>query len=116
METPTKILNSIESGSLSPHELKLKVGAPVMLLRNLDAMNGLCNGTRLIVKSLMRNLIEATIQTGTFAGSAVCMPKIKLFSTNNDAIQFQRIQFPVRLAFAMTINKAQGQTLDRIEL
>ena len=87
-----------------------------MLLRNLDALNGLCNGTRLIVKSLMPNLIEATIETGTFAGSVVCIPKIKLFSAETDALEFQRIQFPIRLAFAMTINKAQGQTLDRAGL
>ena len=87
-----------------------------MLIRNLDPMSGLCNGTSLVVKSLMLNVIEATIETGAFAGSIVCIPKIKLLSAQNDAIQFQRIQFPVRLAFAMTINKAQGQTLDRVGL
>ena len=116
LEHPMEVLNVIESGALPPHVLTLKVGAPIMLLRNLDALNGLCNGTRLIVKSLMRNLIEATIETGAFAGSVVCIPKIKLFSAETDAMQFQRIQFPIRLAFAMTINKAQGQTLDRAGL
>ena len=116
LEHPMEVLKVIESGALPPHVLTLKVGAPIMLLRNLDALNGLCNGTRLIVKSLMRNLIEATIETGAFAGSVVCIPKIKLFSAETDAMQFQRIQFPIRLAFAMTINIAQGQTLDRAGL
>ena len=86
LEHPMEVLNVIESGALPPHVLTLKVGAPIMLLRNLDALNGLCNGTRLIVKSLMRNLIEATIETGAFAGSVVCIPKIKLFSAETDAM------------------------------
>jgi hypothetical protein len=113
---PPEYLNSIESGSLPPHALALKVGCPIMLLRNLDPTSGLCNGTRLIVKSLMRNVIEATIATGSHIGKVICIPKIKLISSENDSIQFKRCQFPIRLAFAMTINKAQGQTLDGIGL
>ncbi|KAG2191640.1 hypothetical protein INT46_002555 [Mucor plumbeus] len=113
---PPEYLNSIESGSLPPHALALKVGCPIMLLRNLDSTSGLCNGTRLIVKSLMRNVIEATIATGSHIGKVICIPKIKLISSENDSIQFKRCQFPIRLAFAMTINKAQDQTLDGIGL
>ena len=116
IQYPTELLNKIENGSLPPHELKLKVGSPIMVLRNLDPSKGLCNGTRLIVKSLMHHVIEATIATGAFIGSVVCIPRIKFIADHQDAIQFSRLQFPVRLAFAMTINKAQGQTLDKIGL
>jgi ATP-dependent DNA helicase PIF1 len=46
---PTEFLNSLSITGLCDHELHLKVGVPVMLLRNLDPSRGLCNGTRLIV-------------------------------------------------------------------
>ena len=110
---PPEYLNSIDTGSLPPHKLVLKVGCPIMLLRNIDPSSGLCNGTRLVVKSLLQNVIEATIETGSFIGSIVCIPRIKLITTN-DSISFKRCQFPVRPSFAMTINKAQGQTLDKL--
>jgi len=46
---PTEVLNSIKGSGLPNHIIKLKVGAPVMLLRNIDKSLGLCNGTRLTV-------------------------------------------------------------------
>jgi len=42
----------------------LKVGVPIMLLRNIDQANGLCNGTRLQVNDLGKNVISATVITG----------------------------------------------------
>ncbi|CAN1293759.1 hypothetical protein LINPERPRIM_LOCUS22168 [Linum perenne] len=50
-EFPTEFLNSMRIGNFPDHELKLKVGAPVILLRNIDQSTGLCNGTRLMVKA-----------------------------------------------------------------
>ena len=47
------------------HELKIKVGCPTMLLRNLEAKNGLCNGTRLTVMALGDRFIEAKIISGS---------------------------------------------------
>ena len=44
---PAEYLNSINFGGLSPSKLHLKPGVPLMLLRNLDPGQGLCNGTRL---------------------------------------------------------------------
>jgi ATP-dependent DNA helicase PIF1 len=106
LQFPPEFLNSIEFGGLPPHKLKLKIGCPVMLLRNLSPSSGLCNGTRLIVKSLLPNVIEAMIATGSKVGSVVLLPKINLFSPNESPVEFRRHQFPVRAAFAMTVNKA----------
>ncbi|CAN1761728.1 ATP-dependent DNA helicase PIF4 [Linum perenne] len=50
-EFQTEFLNSMRIGNFPDHELKLKVGAPVILLRNIDQSTGLCNGTRLMVKA-----------------------------------------------------------------
>ena len=115
---PSELLNSIETGSLPPHALTLKIGAPIMCLRNLNPNQGLCNDTRLIVKCLLANVIEACIATGAHAGTVVYIPRIKIHTDSNPSvlIPFERLQFPVRLAFGMTINKAQGQTLDNLGL
>ncbi|XP_062202099.1 uncharacterized protein LOC133904655 [Phragmites australis] len=54
-------LNSITPNGLPPHVLKVKTNCPVILLRNLDPHNGLCNGTRLMVRAFQDNAIGAEI-------------------------------------------------------
>src|SRR5436305_13841305 len=60
-----EFLRSLKISSLLPGELKLKVGAPIILLRNLVPAQGLCNGTRLICHALHNKVIEAEIITGS---------------------------------------------------
>jgi ATP-dependent DNA helicase PIF1 len=77
-------------------------------VRNIN-QSRLCNGTRLAVKKLMNNVIEATILKGKYKGEDVLIPRIPMIP-NDMPFNFKQLQFPVRLAFAMSINKSQGQT------
>jgi len=115
---PTEYLNSLDPTGLPPYKLVLKVGMPIILLRNVDQKKGLCNGTRLIVRRLKPRCIMATILTGPFATDLVFIPRVPIVTTDDKSspILFKRRQFPVRPAFAMTINKSQGQTLENVGL
>jgi hypothetical protein len=100
---------------IPPHRLALKVGVLVILLRNLDAASGLYNGTRLIIWRLAWRLIIAQIIGGTHAGNIVNIPRITTTANHSKwPFTLQRRQFPLQLAFAMTINKAQGQTMKTV--
>jgi ATP-dependent DNA helicase PIF1 len=61
---PIEFLNTLSVNGLPNHILLLKIGVPVMLLRNLDPSRGLCNGTKLIVTQLTNRVIEGEIIIG----------------------------------------------------
>lgn len=113
---PTEFLNSLTpSGLPPPHSLFLKKYSPIILIRNLNPKEGLLNGTKLAVINLGRRIIEAKIMTGKHSGKLVFLPRITLTPSDSGLpFQLQRRQFPVRPAFAMTINKCQGQTLEYV--
>uniref|UniRef100_A0A0L8GZP3 ATP-dependent DNA helicase n=1 Tax=Octopus bimaculoides TaxID=37653 RepID=A0A0L8GZP3_OCTBM len=72
----------------------------------------LCNGTHLVVKSLVLHFIEATIVTGCGRLENVFISRMHLYPLgSNMPFNFCRLQFSMRPCFAMTINKSQGQTL-----
>ena len=111
-----EVLRSITSSSLPPGELNLKVSCPVILLRNLDPSRGLCNGTRMVITRMGDRVLEARLIGGEHGGGIVFIPRISLIPTGATDLTFQmkRHQFPVRLAFALSINKAQGQSVKSV--
>ncbi|KAK9675817.1 hypothetical protein RND81_11G033400 [Saponaria officinalis] len=114
----TEFLNSIRCSGLPNHKITLKIGTPIMLIRNIDKSGGLCNGTRLVVTQLGDHIIQATIITGTNMGDKVFIPRMNLSPSDTSAfpIKFQRRQFPIVVCYAMTINKSQGQSLAHVGL
>jgi ATP-dependent DNA helicase PIF1 len=94
---------------MPPNLLRLKVGSQVILLQNLNPSR-LCSRTRLVIKKLMKNIIEAPVLNGEFRGDNVLLQRIPIIPTDVP-IEFRHVQFPIRWAFAMKINKSQGQTM-----
>ncbi|XP_075504378.1 ATP-dependent DNA helicase RRM3-like [Primulina tabacum] len=67
----------------------------------------------MVCRAFRDNVIHAEISVGQHAGKMVLLPRIPLSPAENEGYPFQfiRKQFPIRLCFAMTINKSQGQTI-----
>ncbi len=91
-----EFLNTLQFSGIANHELELKVGVLILLLRNLNQSIGLCNGTRLIVKRLGQCVIEAEIITWNNVDKHVFIPRIIMspFGTNWPFV-LRRRQFPV---------------------
>ena len=114
MNYPQDFLHSLNPSGLPPHELRLTPGAVIIVLRNIDSEMGLVNGCRCIVKRCLNRYLDVLVLTGRAAGQRVYIPRIPMAPKVADLpFILSRRQFPVRLAWAMTINKAQGQSLER---
>ena len=109
-----EFLNSRSPAGLPPHCLRLKVGMPVMLLRNLHPQGGDCNGTRYVVRRVSTKYLELETVTPNGDVRMFLCPRVTLINTQDYPFPFHRRQFPIRPSFSMTINKSQGQTLQTV--
>lgn len=110
-------LNSLKFNGLPNHKLNLKVGAPMMLLRNLNQFNGLCNETRLVIKQMGNKALQVEVLTGSSMGDKVLIPWLLLSPLDTEWLfKLKRRQFSVSLALTLTINKSQGQTIKKVDL
>jgi len=111
---PVEFLNTLQFSGITNHRFKLKVGVPILFLLNLNQSIGLCNGTRFIVNKLGQRVIEAKIITWNNVDKRVFIPRIIMSpSETNWPFVLCRCQFPIQVAFAMTINKSQGHIEQR---
>ncbi|CEP11524.1 hypothetical protein [Parasitella parasitica] len=116
-QVSSEYLETLSPGNFPPAKLKLKRGCIIMFLRNTNPQIGLCNGTRLIVKEIgAYNLKVSVIKDTNEAGEQIeLIPRI-ILSTLEGEYPFilSRKQFPVKLSFAMIINKSQGQSFTNV--
>ena len=84
-----------------------------MLLRNIRPKQGHVNGTRYVVVNMTDNLLFLRAVSGTNQGESFVLPRMNCLPGMEDfpIPGFRRCQFPVRVSFAMTVNKAQGQSV-----
>jgi len=118
---PPEYLHIINPPGFAPHDLR-----PPPQSRDSNHLAprcqpplGLANGTRLVFMQLSRSVIQAKILTGSHVGNVVSIPRINMNTDADDKtipVQIRRRQFPVRPAFAMTIDKSQGQTFQNIAI
>ena len=116
LEFPLEFIHAQTPAGFPPHELKLKRHAIVMLIRNVDAHGGHCNGTRYLVNNLYSRTVELVVAFGPHRGETVTLPRIPFRTDKDNPLQFTRLQFPIKPAFGITSNKSQGQTLKRVGL
>jgi ATP-dependent DNA helicase PIF1 len=103
----------LDAHCLAVKTLQLKVNARVMLLINKDISNALINGSTGIVSALSSHSVTVDFDNGiTRSFSQEPVAKIVL----NNEIVASREQIPLRLAWAISIHKAQGMTLDKVHV
>ena len=114
LRTPVELLNSIEVDASFPyHEIALKKGFIVMLLRNTKHSSGHGKRTRYVVDDVTPNVLLLTSVSGSKTGERLILPRMNYTISKDDfpIPGFRRCQFSVRICFAMRVNKAQGQSI-----
>ena len=75
---PLEFLHTLNASGLPVTHLSLKLGCPIILLRNINTNRGLCNGTRATVVNMSNRLLEVRLLTRDHAGENALIPRITL--------------------------------------
>ena len=121
MLLPEEFLHTLTPPGMPSHKLNLKVGAVYMLLRNMNVEEGCCNGTRVVILDIQHHYLHCEIIPNDPLPDGVppyqfFLPRIKTSPSPTYPFTFTRKQYPIRPAFAVTINKSQGGTYDVVGL
>lgn len=105
-------IENIKKNCLAVENIRLKVGAQVMLLRNVNIDAGLVNGSLGVVKNFAHGIPQVEFSNGVVHA---CEPEVWEIKDGDRSLASCE-QVPLRLAYAATIHKLQGATLDKVEL
>lgn len=107
-------LEAFDKSCKAPSALDLKVGCKVMLLINLDFNKGLINGSTGEVLEISQNIEDEHILVKFDNGVEQAIPKNTFEAYRDGEVVVSREQYPLRLAYGITIHKSQGMTLDNL--
>jgi len=112
---PDQFLNSLNPSGIPPHELTLKVGIPIILIRSIAPKAGLYHTMKTMHRCFASVCYDSNNSSGTCIGKQVKIPRID-FYFKQAQLPFTLIhrQFPFQMAFALTINRSQGQSFENV--
>jgi ATP-dependent DNA helicase PIF1 len=127
INTPDAAINKEKDDEMhiGAYELTLSIGCKVMLRTNLWVEGGLFNGSVGIVRAILFSqvppslplyvLVEFEKYNGPTLGETGCIPIVPISRSwvNSENLTMTRTQLPLSLAYALTVHKAQGLTLDK---
>ncbi|XP_058273888.1 ATP-dependent DNA helicase PIF1 isoform X2 [Hemibagrus wyckioides] len=115
LDSDPMLVKTIDSQSPVGHTLQLKVGAQVMLTKNLDVQRGLVNGARGVVVDFLPGN-QGLPRVRFLCGAVEVMKRERWTFKAAGGVYLSRQQLPLKLAWAISIHKSQGMTLDCVEI
>jgi ATP-dependent DNA helicase PIF1 len=116
-QLPSEYIATLAIPGAPAFDIPLKIGARYIIIKNYAV--GVVNGTLCKLVSFSRDIIHVKLLTGTRMNSVVMLPKC-CFSVLPEASglphSFSRTQFPIAVAYCVTVHKSQGQTFNKVGL
>lgn len=106
------IATTLKKSCLAPEALRLKPGARVMCVKN-NFEAGYVNGTLGVVVSC-GEMDDPVIRTAK--GKTITIPRASWKIEEDGKMKAEILQYPLRLAWAITVHKSQGMSLDAVEV
>jgi hypothetical protein len=112
-----EVMNAYCENGAPPHILTLKVDDICILLRNVDTNRGLTSNTRVRILNIQPHRIQiVTLDTEHPTYATLCRFKFELTLPFGNSLIMHRSQFPLRLAYSLSINKSQGQQFNKLAI
>ena len=104
-----RIVETLKKGCLSPDKLQLAVGASVMFTKN-NPQQGFVNGTLGVIEAFDPDTKHPVVRTND--GKRIAVVPMEWTVEEDGKIRARVSQFPLRLAWAITVHKSQGMSMD----
>ncbi|KAI4809121.1 hypothetical protein KUCAC02_018032 [Chaenocephalus aceratus] len=115
LDSDPALVKTIDAHSPVSRLIQLKVGAQVMLTKNLDVARGLVNGARGVVVAF-ENGKHGLPHVHFLCGVTEVLKLERWVFKSGGGLHLSRQQLPLKLAWAISIHKSQGMTLDCVEI